>query len=434
MKRSSAFLLAFVLLTGCADASESIGTEQTAEPTIETVQTAESTSAPQTSLSAEDTTESIRETKIDAKKVEIQQVHEFCEEDIIAQLGYDAPMNSYYTEEDRQAAIEYTDAMPDSALKQQYITQNYNTIMLQTVYLGNDTADWIGCANYDLCYYEGISNAYHGRVFYIKDGMVSEMLFEGDPAALKVYDGEVFISRAHDGLYRLDTVTMELQLISESISSVDAINDKYIVFTNFSDNVTEIYIRDSGSVLSTDIYQSRFDGTMIRLMDDILLYYIDNEGVYELSLPDGTVTKSDRYGLIHIRDESIEANSKYKISAASTNAYPEQYISITHNDTGLIETLYYKDFSEELYHQQANNTKDIMLNGDILYIPFRTGTDADGLYAAYDIATGEAVYFNAGSFNGMDISNGKLTAYILDATDPSGPLRKRVGINMILPE
>ncbi len=438
MKRSSAFLLALLLLTGCADTTEITEDEQTSEPTAEAVQmedtTAESASAPQTSAPAEETAEAVRETKIDAEKIEIEQVDEFCEEDIIAQLGYDAPMNSYYTEEDRQAAIDYANAMPDSALKQQYIAQNYNTITLRTVYLGNDTADWIGCANYDLCYYEGISNAYHGRVFYIKDGMVSDIIFEGDPAGLEVYDGEVFISRGHDGLYRLDTATMELQLISESISSVDAINDKYIVFTNFSDNVTEIYVRDSKTVLSTDIYQARFDGTMTRLIDDILLYYIDNEGVYELSLPDGNVTKSDRYGLIHMHDESIEANSKYKISAASTNAYPEQYISITHNDTGLIETLYYKDFSEELYHQQANNTKDVMLNGDILYIPFRIGNDADGLYAAYNIATGEAVYFDASCFNGLDISNGRLTAYMLDNTDPSKPLHKRVGINMVLPE
>ncbi len=333
-------------------------------------------------------------------------------DDIIAQAGYDVPINMEEFGEDYQAAVEYVNSLTDEARKQRYIEQNYFTASMYDIcYVGSSEADWICAINYDLCHVDGISTSFYSRVFYVKDGLITENVFVADRESRVVRaDDHVYISKGADGLFMLNVNTMAIQAITTDSASYMNSNDEYVLFRNRDSNTLQVYVRESGEIIPTDIYMGEYDGTINEFMGDRIRYYDDKtEDVYDFMLPSGEI-QTPEVGLSYFNEHDNFDNEYYDIEVSPKVEYPDQCITITHKSTGKVETLYLRDLPSNIYHRTANSLAYMKLYDHTLYIPFTTEVNADGIYVVgiyvvYDIRTGKARYF----VNDDDINI--LTAY-----------------------
>lgn len=371
-----------------------------ASDTLETQETGETS----------EVTDVVVQPKINAVEAELILTDTIRDQDIIQQAGFDVPYEHYYDEEAIRKAAEYVNSLPDTDEKQQLIEQNYFNASLDVCYIGSDTADWICVINYDLCYYEGIIEPFYSRVFYVKDGLITENVFEADRASTVTRDSDyVYISKGSDGLFMLNTDTMAIQAITSDYAEFWGVYDEYVMFINFTTNTLQLYVRESGEIIPTCIYMGQHDGTShyfmgdrIRFYDDIAKEDSDNEpAVYDFMLPSGEVVKVD----MSFEDAFLTGgesdyyyawyfNSGYNVEKDTlTDHYPEHSIIITDLSTGLTETLYLDDFSDTLYNSKRCNVGNLYIYGGVLYIPVYDSDNTDKIYIAYDIKTGGAMYF-----------------------------------------
>ncbi len=351
---------------------------------------------------------SVDEPKIDPVEAELMLMDMISKDDIIAQAGYDVPINMEEFGEDYQAAVEYVNSLTDEARKQRHIEQNYFTASMYDIcYVGSSEADWICAINYDLCYVDGISTSFYSRVFYVKNGLITENVFVADRESSVVRaDDHVYISKGTDGLFMLNVDTMVIQAITTDSAYHIQSNDEYVLFRNRNSNTLQVYVRESGEIISTDIYMGQYDGTMNDFMGDRIRYYDDKtEDVYDFMLPSGEI-QTPEVGLsyFYAHGDNFD-NEYYDIYVDNGLVYPDQCIAITHKATGKVEKLYLRELPSNIYHRTANSLAYMKLYDHTLYIPFTTENNADGIYVVYDIRTGKARHF----VNDDDINI--LTAY-----------------------
>ncbi len=354
------------------------------------------TSEASDTLETDETNEAIdivEQPKINAVEAELILTDTIRDQDIIHQAGFDVPYEHFYDEEAIRKAAEYVNSLPDTDEKQQLIEQNYFNASLDVSYIGSDTADWICAINYDLCYYEGIIEPCYSRVFYVKDGLITENVFEADRASTVTRDGDyVYISKGSDGLFMLNTDTMAIQAITSDSAQFWSHNEDYVLFRNGMNSTLQVYDRESGEIIPTDIYRGQFDAgtTEAVLLDDrIRCYEQTDKTLYDIMLPSGEIQ-----ALEMSYEEAFSVNSGYDVQRDTlTHQYPEHSIIITDLSTGLTETLYMDDFSDTLYNKQRCNVGNPDVYDGVVYIPVYESDSADKIYIAYDIKTGSAMYF-----------------------------------------
>lgn len=339
-------------------------------------------------------TEDVVQHEIYVAEAELVMSDTISEQDIIRQAGYDIPLFDDYSEEAHRQAQEYVNNLPDGDEKQQLTAQNYWITGLVVSYVGSDTADWICALNYYTCYYQkGKAPAIYSRVFYVKDGLITENIFEADRESIVTRDcGYVYISIGNGGFYVLDTDTMEIKEITSESGYFVSGNGDYVLFRNATKSSLQVYVMESGEIIPTDIYKGEYDaGTteVMLLADRIRCYELSDKTLYDIMLPSGGIQQvSMSY------DEAFRYGSGYTVQTDTVSySYPEHRITINDLSTGLSETLYLDDFSDTLYNTQRCNVGMPKIFDSVLYIPVSNGDGEDRIYITYDIKTGSAMYF-----------------------------------------
>ena len=298
MKRSIAILLTLMLLTGCADSASSqqeqtshttTTTETTPQPTASTTSAATTAT---TILTTEATTtqpdfvDSLEEDVIyptilmDESNWRVECAVD--DEDIIAQLGYDTPVDvtklEYF-----DSALHWAEAL-EGEDKEQFIADNYSYIYLSSSFIGSEKADWLYIADYFLCLDGPNYDAYYSKVFYVKDGMITKTIaeFYGACSNSSMYSDicrqgdRLILSVYGDGIYSLDTNTDKLTKLCSSEGwwcKIKEMTEDYILFAD-GDNRTKVYYFDSGEVFKTEEYSGFMDGVSFYREGDTLVFAI----------------------------------------------------------------------------------------------------------------------------------------------------------------
>lgn len=306
MKRTIILVLALTLIAGCSDGT-SLQQEQTSQSTTSATETTPQTTASTTSaattattiLTTEATTtqadfvDSLEEDVIyptilmDESNWRVECAVD--DEDIIAQLGYDTPVD--VTElEYFDSALQWAEEL-EGEDKEQFIADNYSYIYLSSSFIGSEKADWLYIADYFLCLDGPNYEAYYSRVFYVKDGMITETIaeFYGACSNSSMYSDicrqgdRLILSVYGDGIYSLDTNTDELTKLCSSEGwwcRIKEMTEDYILFAD-GDNRTKVYYFDSGEVFKTEEYSGFMDGFSFYREGDTLVFAVFSQDLRE---------------------------------------------------------------------------------------------------------------------------------------------------------
>ena len=431
MKRTLALLLSLALLTACADntVSSDITEEQTAIGAVETVEvtTITSTTASTTvttTTAATTTIAPIEETdEPDVSHSDnISPVH-FSEADVMRsvseehfyaaieeQIGYDTPVDITQLY-DYEAARNLAERFPEE-LHKDAVAHNYSYIDFDELYIGSDYADWLCSASYILNTDMPGSVCYYTRLFYVKDGKVTDHILEGVYGLCELhydYTGENIIIATSDGLYSLPRTGGELVKLADTkyFGRVHYISDKYMLYSD-RDNVIEVYYFDIGENFMTDIYFGYQDCTPQGLTGDIIVYYSYETHSYHLF---DIITQEYN---TDIPEADFKQLSEFFYNAAKNSAYTASAsgteIQICCNNTEQTKS----------YNLDGLNTYHIELLGffgDRLYI--QAGYYSDVYLLALEIESGkaQAFYLNGEQSNYIDFTLDPLTGKVFAYSD-----------------
>ncbi len=181
-----------MLLTACADNAPALveTTEQATSCTTET--TPQSTSSTTTVVTAATTTTTATTTapqeiidfpeenviyptiSMDENNWRVEYVVD--EEDVIAQLGYDTPVD--VTQDVMfESAQRFAEQLYEE-LREQYIDRNYSWVDFDSSFVGSEKADWLYIATYQLICEGPNYGGYYTVMFYVKDGIITQTLAE----------------------------------------------------------------------------------------------------------------------------------------------------------------------------------------------------------------------------------------------------------------
>ncbi len=193
--------------------------------------------------------------------------------DIEAQLGYDTPVD--VTKLNEFCEVLTSLESMDEERRQRIIDQNYSYIGYSLIYVGADNADWLYGVTYYLCTDTPPSVPYYSKLFYVRDGIITDVIDELDCAVGKMYHwNEDIVVSTDTAIYSLRRGSTELNKLADTeyFSSVMAIRDDYIIFYDH-EQCLKIYYRDSGEVFTTDIHKGLYDVFSYVIRDDILYFF-----------------------------------------------------------------------------------------------------------------------------------------------------------------
>ncbi len=427
MKRKLALLLSLALLTACADnaVNSDITDEQTATVAVETVEvttitsTTASTTTAATTTAATTTVAPIEETdEPDVSQSDnISPVH-FSEADVMRsmseehfyaaieeQIGYDTPVDITQLY-DYEAARNLAERFPEE-LHKDAVAHNYSYIDFDELYIGSDYADWLCSAAYILNTDMPGSECYYTRLFYVKDGKVTDHILEGDYDLCSLhydYTGENFIIATGDGLYSLPRTGGELVKLTDTkyYCRVHYISDKYTLYSD-RDNVIEVYYFDTGENFMTDIYYGYQDCTEQKLTGDSIAYYS-----YETHSYHSFNIITQEYNT-NIPESDFKQLSEFFYNTAKNSAY-------TASATGTeIQICYNNTEQTKIYNLDGLHTGHIELLGFFggrLYI--QAGYSPDVYLLALDIEsdTAQAFHLDRYRYNYIEFTLDPLTGKV----------------------
>ncbi len=431
MKRKLALLLSLALLTACADntVSSDITEGQTETEAVETVEVTTITSTTAsitvaTTTAATTTAAPIEETEEPSvpQSDNISPVH-FSEADVMRsmsedhfyaaieeQIGYDTPVDITQLY-DYEYAKKFAESFPDE-LYREAVACNYSYIYFDELYIGSDYADWLCSASYILNTDMPGSVCYYTRLFYVKDGKVTDHILEGVYGLCELrydYTGENIIIATGDGLYSLPRMGGELVKLSDTkyFCRVHYVSDKYMLYSD-RDNVIEVYYFDTGENFMTDIYFGYQDCTPHGLTGDTITYYS-----YETHSYHSFDIITQEYNT-DISESDFKQLSEFFCNAAKNSAYTASAsgaeIQICCNNTEQTKS----------YNLDGLNTYHIELLGffcDRLYI--QAGYYSDVYLLALDVESGKAqtFYLNGEQSNYIDFTLDPLTGKVFAYSD-----------------
>ncbi len=367
MKKYAILLSASLLLSGCAvDTEESSQqtssvTQQTTSETEQSSTLAESSTAP---TDSEPVAEEKSYTPLSYIGLSCEEISAFDEEKIMSALSFDIPVD-ITTDPDYQVTRDYVATLPEEE-QQMWLSQNYHYVSLNYIYVGAEKGDWLAIASYSPCYYDGIHDAYYTSIFFSDGESIGEELFTTSDCGTIRDGGEVYISG--EKLWRCDIATTELEVIYDTYSSYLDSTEDYIIFAGFDDYRLKIYNRETGNIITTNIYQARFDGTMYKLTDSEILYDsgdFENEYVKAVDLATGKERPTE-YGYVHLRDYTL-ANDLYTLDRDYDDTDWTEF-TVTDNSTGEQRTYSVSEFPSELGFSVAQINGRGILSGSWLYI------------------------------------------------------------------
>ncbi len=344
--------------------------------TLETQETGETSEA----------TDVVVQPKINAVEADIVLSDTISYNDIVAQAGFDVPIDMDKHGELYADAVEHVNTLPD---KQYHIDRNYLYEQMYVSYVGSDTADWICAINY---YFnvDYVTPPIYSCFFYVKDGVITEKILESDKENGLYRDNRyTYIKNGGDGLFALDNYTMELITITADWAEHVYSYDECVVFRDRETDTLHVYVFATGETISLDFIDLY---TKHWFMGDRLRYYDEQaDEIYDLMLPSCELQTPD----VELENAFVGMyngyNEYYEIEPAEDNLS----IFITEKATGETQQLFMSDFSDiysRLYHMPSGHLR---IYEHTLYIPFRKGTDKNIFYVKYDIPTGKAVYSNS---------------------------------------
>ncbi len=361
MKKCAILFSALLLLSGCtADTDES--SYHTSSVTQQTSFTSEqSTTFPEES---EPVAEEKSYTPLSYIGLSSEEKSTFDEAKIMSALTYDIPV-VISTDPDYQVTRDYVATLPEEE-QQMWLSQNYHYVSLNYIYVGAEKGDWLAIASYSPCYYDGIHDAYYTSIFFSDGESIGEELFTTTDCGTIRVGSEVYI--CGEKLWRYDIETMELDVIYDSYSSYLDSTEDYIIFAGFDDYRMKIYNRETGNIITTNIYQARFDGTLYKLTDSEILYdsgNFENEYVKAVDLATGNERPTE-YGYVHLRDYTL-ANELYTLDREYDDTDWSEF-TVTDNMTGEQRTYSVSEFPSELGFSVAQINGKGILSGSWLYI------------------------------------------------------------------
>lgn len=403
MKRTIMLVLALTLIAGCSDSTSS-QQEQASQSTTSVAATTTATdTTPQTTTKTTTTatTTTIQTTETTTTQQEIVDTPEedviyptvsldesnwrvecaVDEEDIIAQLGYDTPVD--VTElEYFDSALQWAEQL-EGEDKEQFISDNYSYIYLSSSFIGSEKADWLYIANYYLSFEGPNYEAYYSKVFYVKDGMITKTIaeFYSVCSNSSIYsnicrrDDSLILSVYGDGIYSLDTNTDKLTKLCSSEGwwcKIKEMTEDYILFAD-GDNRTKVYYFDSGEVFKTEEYSGFMDGVSFYREGDTLVFAIFYQDLREkysgaqylsLDLQTREYTPLDYEGnLSDLAPKKPAAeNESYSVEREGLEIIVTDKINGSTKKYSLQEL-----WTEHLSEDEGGNVYDLELNGDILY-------------------------------------------------------------------
>lgn len=357
--------------------------------------------------------------EISSVETTIELINVINRDDIIAQAGFDIPIDMEKLGDDYQAAIDYVNAMPDGDDKQRYIDQNYFIAsMFQSCYVGSDTADWICTISYDFCNSDGFTVRFYSRVFYVKNGHITETVFEADrDSNLKREGRYIYIEKGSDGLFILDTDTMAIKAITADPSNYIYSNDDCTVFRNAKSGEFCVYIHDSGEIIPTDItYGVGYGNTHTFLGDRIRYHDEEADKIYELMLPSCEKQLVD----VELEDafppRELYDNEFYDINVSEDN----KRITITDRQSGSTDELRITEIIGEYGYGGYISANFIRLHEHTLYIPISKNNYDVAVYVKYDIPTKRAVYAYFGGVYGTRMDGEHFIASMIETDEVTG--------------
>lgn len=326
------------------------------------------------------------------------------------QIGYDTPVDITQLY-DYEAARNLAERFPEE-LHKEAVAHNYSYIDFDVLYIGSDYADWLCIATYILNTDMPGIECYYTRLFYVKDGKVTDHILEGDYNLCSLhydYTGENFIFATGDGLYSLPRMGGELVKLADTnfFCRVHYISDNYMLYSD-RDNVIEVYYFDTGENFMTDIYFGYQDCTTQGLTGDTIAYYS-----YETHRFHSFDIITQEYNT-DISEADFERSSKHHYNTVTNSKYTASLsgaeIQICYNNTEQIKS----------YNLDGLNTYHIDLLGffgDRLYI--QAGYNSDVYLLALEIESGKAhtLYLNGEPSNYIDFTLDPLTGKVFAYSD-----------------
>ncbi len=398
MKRVIVLLISSVmLLTGCADIVDE--RTETGEQTITASDEAQATAAQSVQSGSEAPVgafSSVEEESCEASEEDYFTRLEYIPNDglwsftaeiekgdIAAQLGYDTPVDVTKLNEFGEV-LTNLESM-DEESRQRIIEQNYSYIGYSLIYVGADNADWLYGVTYYLCTDTPPAVPYYSKLFYVKDGIITDVIDELDCAVSKMYHwNEDIVVSTDTAIYSLRRGSTELNKLANTkyFSSVMAISDDYIIFYDH-EQALKIYYRDSGEVFTTGIHKGLYDVFSYVIRDDIL-YFFDHFNTltyrsYDVFAREFTDNDIDEEKIKDIFEEYLVINNDQYIVEPDSDAAE---LIVTELSTGEKRSYSFKDSGAEYVHV-------IGLDGSMLYLA--TGW---GQRAAVDIEADTIVFLD----------------------------------------
>lgn len=288
MKRVIVLLISSVmLLTGCADIADE--RTETGEQTIAASDEAQATAAQSVQSGSEapvgafsSAAEESCEAPVENDFTRLEYIPndglwgftaEIEKGEIEEQLGYDTPVDVTKLNEFGEV-LTNLESM-DEENRQRIIEQNYSYIQYSVSYIGTEGADWLYGATYYLSTGSAPAVPYYSKLFYVKDGIITDVIADFHCAIGQLYYwNEDIIVRTDTAIYSLKRGSDELTKLADTAyySALQAVRDDYIIFYDREQRL-KIYYRDSGEVFTTDLHKGLYDGYSYVIIDDIFYFF-----------------------------------------------------------------------------------------------------------------------------------------------------------------
>ncbi len=317
----------------------------------------------------------------------------------------------FMASDDYKAARSYVNSLPDSDEKQKLIDELYLETDLQMCYIGDiqSNTDWLACMNYRPCYSEnGTETICYTALFLVSDGYISMVdEFIGYGADIYCEDGRYYVDRNGSGLYVYELAEIirkeDAEVITEeNVKFFDA-NSRCVVYINNNTSTLQVHLRQSGKVTDTGAVMSETAQTRVKLLPDRLRYTDSNNQVCDLMLADGSIVWTKLDYRSEFADDIFAENDRYIVSAPDTE---NQRIIVTYKQSGKTLSVEFKNLHADFYTEKSEELMNTALCGDMLYIPLAKEENGRQYYAAYDLQSGEVLYFDADHVGTLYEDNG----------------------------
>ncbi len=306
MKRKLALFLALCTLSGCAN---NLPAEITASEITETTPvTTEITTAPPVTTTTKVTTAVTEKTplkyegdipELTAKNIPYTVEKRVRIDDLLEQIDI-KPQIDVTKLDGYESSVWFYENLATEEEKAYMTNNNYMRHFASLDYIGTELADWLLQIHYYFIT-DGETTPEYMRLFYVKDGVVTEELRNIDFERYDAVHSDnttdcIYMSTWNNGIYEFNKHTGALDnIISiDEWADVFTIDEKYLFFR--AENCLQIYDRKSGKVTKTDIYEGMHDGTRA-LYNGEVLYYSEDNKYYCYDIATGVVSELSEFGV-----------------------------------------------------------------------------------------------------------------------------------------